>query len=42
MKKLESQISKASKEQAQTLLELETTIQSISQVVQCNLEYARM
>ncbi len=34
-------VSDASKAQAQTLVELEATIQSISEVVQCNLEYAK-
>lgn len=34
-------VSEASKAQAQTLVELEATIQSISEVVQCNLEYAK-
>jgi methyl-accepting chemotaxis protein len=35
------QVSNASKAQAQTLIELKTTIQSISNVVQNNLEYAK-
>jgi methyl-accepting chemotaxis protein len=33
-------VTEASKSQAQILVELEATIQSISEVVQCNLEYA--